>query len=259
MDETGKTVQALIEARRGTGPYSLPDAMVGASLVEAYALQDAYAAAIAAEAGGIGGYKLAANSAAQMAHFSVAEPVCARIAGGEIHASGATLEAGGFDRVVVEPELAAVLGDGVTAGAPFDRAGTLAAIDRFHAAIELIDFRGRSLPDGTLSEAVALNVYNAGIVLGRAQIAPEALDLPGLHVTLSYDGTQVAEATGNAPQDPIEGVMWLLNHLAGRGIAAQPGMVIMCGTHIPPRPVEADTRRVEISMGPLGEVGFSLG
>ncbi|MEM9048255.1 MAG: fumarylacetoacetate hydrolase family protein [Pseudomonadota bacterium] len=258
MDETGKAAQALIAARRGTGPYTLPDAMVGAPLAAAYALQDAYAAAIAEMAGGIGGYKLAANSPAQMGHFGIDEPVCARIAGGEIHASGVALPKVGFDRVVVEPELAAILGPGVAAGAPFDRAGTLAAIERFHAAIELIDFRGRSLPDGTLSEAVALNVFNAGIVLGEAQIAPQALDLPGLHVTLSYDGAQVAEVTGNAPQDPVEGVMWLLNHLAGRGISAAPGMVVMCGTHIPPRPVDPGVTAVAITMGPLGAVRFTL-
>ncbi len=79
-----------------------------------------------------------------------------------------------------------------------------------------------------------------------------------MHVTLDVDGVREAETTGTAPQDPVEAVMWMLNHLHRRGQRAKPGQIVMCGTHIPLHPISKDAGRVEISMAPLGEVWFTL-
>lgn len=244
----------LAAARRDVAGF---DPLPGpADLVAGYALQDGLAEAVAAERGGIAGFKLAVNGAPQMAHFGVAEPVCARLFGAERHESGARVPRAGFQAVTIEPEIAAILG-AVPEG-PVDRAGALAAIDRFLPAIELVDMRGLALPQLALAQAVALNVFNAGVVLGGPGLAPADLDIASLPVTLTIDGTEAGAVTGGAPQDPVEAVRWLLTHLAGRGVAVRPGMVVMCGAHLPLLTLPEGAGRVDADMGPLGAVGFSL-
>ncbi len=239
-------------ARAAVGAFDLPGEM---TTDEAYALQDAYVAGVAKA---VGGYKLAINGAAQMAHFGVSEGVAARVFADEIYQDGVALPLSGFGSISVEPELCAVLSDAVAGTGPVDRAGAMACIDRFHAAIELIDQRGFMVPQLTLQQAIGLNVFNAGIVLGDASVAPQELAPDSLQATLSLDGEVVGDVTGACPQEPIVAVQWLINHCVARGIALAPGMVVMCGTHIPIRLLEDHVRSVEISMTGLGSVGFTL-
>lgn len=247
-------VDAVVGARAGVGVFDMPEVT---EMAEAYRLQDAY---IAAVPGIVGGFKLAVNGAPQMAHFAVTEPVCARILADEIYQTGVVLPLAGFMSVSVEPELCAILGEAVDdLSGPVDRAGAMALIDRFHASIEVIDQRGVAMPTLKLPQAVALNVFNAGIVLGETSVAPDQLDLPNMHVTLELDGAVVSETTGTPPQDPVEAVMWLVNHLQARGVPLSPGMVVMCGTHIPIRHLEDHVRDITITMSGLGAVSFSLG
>lgn len=247
---------AAAQARADVAAFDLPQGLGGAPFADAYSFQDAYVAAIGAP---VAGYKLAVNGAPQQAMFGVDQPVSGRIFAAEIYRSGVALPEAGFGDLCIEPEIAAVLGDGVAGiDAPVDRAGALAAIDRFHPAIELIDQRGVALPQVQLAQAVALNVFNAGIVLGEGHVAPADLDLPAMRVALDLDGARAAEVTGNAPQDPVEAVAWLLTHLAARGLRAEPGMVVMCGTHLPLRALEPGTGQVDVTMSGLGAVSFSL-
>ncbi|KIN64257.1 putative hydratase/decarboxylase 4-oxalocrotonate decarboxylase [Sulfitobacter noctilucicola] len=246
-------ITVIAHARSGIGTYDLsvlPDTLAGA-----YDFQDGLAAAV----GKAGGFKMAVNGAPQMAHFGVDEPVWARIFADQVHASGVTLPRSGFDAVSVEPEIAAILGAGVEklTGA-VDRDTALTLIDRFHPAIELIDQRGLSVPQLTLPQAVALNVFNAGCVLGPDHIAPADLDLEAMHVTIHDDSALVGEATNNAPQHPVDAVMWLVNQLTVRGVKPQAGMVVLCGTHLPLRTLDASVGRVDVRMSGLGEVSFSL-
>ena len=243
---------AAAAARSAGSAFTMPDPET--PLGDGYAMQDAYVAAVGAE---VGGFKLAVNGRPQMDHFGVNEPVSARIFAGEIFDNGVALAKSRFSALHIEPELCAILGDDIPEG-PVDRDGATAAIDRFHAAIELIDQRGNSVPELGLGQAVALNVFNAGIVLGKASVSPAELDLPNLSVVLKLDGKIAAQTTGTAPQDPIDAVAWLLTSLNARGVPVRPGMVVMCGTHHPLRLVEPATRSVAFEMTGLGEVGFTL-
>lgn len=255
MSETDRAwAIAAAQARRETGAFSLPDPDM--RFARAYALQDHYVANIGAA---IGGYKLAVNGKALMAHFGVDEPVSARVFAPEIHSGGIELLRPGFMEVSIEPELVAVLGSSVAdLDGPVDLAGTIGAIDRFHAGIELIDQRGIAMPDIRLPQAIALNVFNAGCVLGDGSLAPGELDIANLHVTLTVDGEIVAETTGTAPQDPVDAVMWLINHLVSRGLRPEPGMIVMCGTHLPLYTLAAGAGSVRVAMSGLGSAGFKL-
>ena len=249
-------LSAALDARETHAPYPLAEPT---DLDEAYAMQGAYAAAVAARKGGVSGYKLAANSPRLLAHFGVSEPVWARIFRDETHLSGLRLPRAGFGDLFVEPELAAILGPGVAGlTGPVDRDGALALIERYHGAIELVDANGAAMHSLALAQAVTLNVFNAGIVLGEVGQSPATLDLPTLSVTLRIDGEVVGEATGAAPQDPVEAVRFVVNDALRRGAALSPGMVVMCGTHLPMRRIAPGETEVAVDMSGLGRTVFTL-
>jgi 2-keto-4-pentenoate hydratase len=242
-----------IAAARAEGrAYDLPDTE---DLAQAYAVQDA----LAAKVGEAAGWKLAVNGKPQMQFFGVSEPVAARVFRADVAESGAALPRRRFHALTIEPEIMAVMGEGAGAlGAEASAGETIAAIDRFLPAIELIDMRGLSLKDATLPQAVALNVFNAGAVTGGPGVAPDQLDPATVGVTLDIDGRRAGEATGSAPQPPVEAVRWLAGHLAARGLALRPGDVVLCGTLLPMTLLPETARRVRVRMKWLGEVGFSL-
>ena len=249
-------LSAALQAREAHEPYPLAEP---ADLDEAYAMQAAYATAVAARKGGVSGYKLAANSPRLLAHFGVSEPVWARIFRDETHLSGLKIPRAVFGDLFVEPELAAILGPGVEGvSAPVDRDGALALIERFHGAFELVDANGAAMHSLALGQAVTLNVFNAGIVLGEEGQSPATLDLPTLAVTLRVDGAVVGEATGAAPQDPIEAVRFVVNQVLAQGATLAPGMVVMCGTHLPMRRIAPGETEVAVDMSGLGRVSFTL-
>jgi len=246
-------ISAAVKARAAVTGLTLPGEM---STPDAYLWQDAYVAGIAKP---VAGYKLAINGAAQMAHFGVTEGASARVFSDEVYADGVALPRSAFASVSVEPELCAVLNDTVDGlSSPVDHLHVMAAIDRFHPAIELIDQRGFLVPQLTLQQAMALNFFNAGVVLGAESIAPQDLDVASLRVTMDVDGATIGDATGAAPQPPVEAVQWLINHCLTRGVALEPGMLVMCGTHIPITTLEDHATRVDITMRGLGSVGFTL-
>lgn len=249
-------LDAAVAARAAHTAFPLPEP---ADMGAAYAMQSAYAARVAAQKGGVSGYKLAVNSPRLMAHFGVGEPAWARIFRDETHLSGQRLPRACFGDLFIEPELAAILGPGVEGLAgPVDRDGALALIERYHGAIELVDANGAAMASMALTQAVALNVFNAGIVLGEAGQKPATLDIATLKVTQSVDGVVVGETTGTPPQDPVEAVRFAVNAVLAAGAALSPGMVIMCGTHLPMRRIAPTETEVAVEMSGLGRIAFSL-
>ncbi len=250
---------ALARARRAVVPFDLPDTLAEVALSDAYVVQDAYAAAVAPEAGGIAGFKLGANSPGLLAHFGIEEPISAQLFGDEIYPSGVELRREAFQAVSIELELAATLGPDVAdITAPVDRAGAEALIEHYRPAIELLDLRGKSLPTEPLANTVALNAYSAGCVLGESRRSPAELDIGTLEVTLTIDGKEVTTVTGTAPQPPAEAVMWLINDLAKRGHRPTPGMVVICGSFIPLMTLEDGVREVAVEMTGFGDARFTL-
>lgn len=249
-------LEAAVTARADHTPFPLPDP---ADMGDAYAMQAAYAASVAARKGGVSGYKLAVNSPRLMAHFGVDEPAWARIFRDETYLSGQRLARAAFGDLHIEPELAAILGPGVEGlTGPVDRDGALALIDRYHGAIELVDANGAAMPSMALSQAVSLNVFNAGIVLGEEGRKPAMLDIPTLKVTQMVDGAVVGETVGTPPQDPVEAVRFAVNSVLAARAPLTPGMVIMCGTHLPMRRIAPTETEVAVEMSGLGRIAFTL-
>jgi len=229
-------------------------------LEEAYAVQEVVARHLI-ETGArrpVAGYKLAVNSAMLMERFGVSEPASGPLFGDQVFTSPAALAASSFREFAYEPEIAAIMAIGLPAsGAPYSKEDVAAAIERFVPAFELLDLRGSTLATIGLAEAVAQNINNAGIVVGAPGVAPSQLAPDTIETIVTIDDATELTVTGAAPQHPLDAVVWLANHLAGRGLSLEAGQVVLCGTHAPIRPVEGSVR-IELRMSGLGTASLTL-
>ena len=225
----------------------------------AYQVQDAVVDLLIGENGDkrIGGYKLAFNNPAAFEHYGLTEPCRAPVLANRIVDSGQDLQRSAFRQLAIEPEIAVIIGQTLPATATTTSEDVRNAIDYAVAAIELLDVRNAFDIAPTAAEAVAQGVYNAGVVIGDTRLSFEMLDLETLPVSLHLDTQPPVSAVGAAPQNPIDAVCWLANHLGRRGACLEKGMIVLCGTHLPVRFVDA-AKSVRVQMGPLGEVSFQL-
>lgn len=224
-------------------------------LATGYAVQDALVDHLIERGlrGAVTGYKVAANSRALMDLFNLPEPVSARVFVDQRHDSPALLRRVDFNQFAFEPEIAAILGADLPVGAVHDRASARAAVARFVPAFELLDLRQVDPPRAHMPDMVAANISNEGIVLGGPGVATDVLDPAGIRAEVLFDGAVVQDVTGAAPQNPLDVVAWLANHLGARGLGLSAGMVVLCGTHTPiQRPDGAS--RIALRMTGLGEV-----
>ncbi|MGI9363946.1 MAG: fumarylacetoacetate hydrolase family protein, partial [Rhizobiaceae bacterium] len=156
-------------------------------------------------------------------------------------------------------EIAAIIGDGINNfEGEATRESVQNCIEKYVPAIEVIDMRGTQIKDTPLPKAVALNIFNAGCVLGNDGIAPEDLNLESITTSIKLNGEPFEKETNNAPQHPLDAVAWLMKHLKNRPFKLKPGMVVLCGTHIPIQYVPAHAKQIDIAMSGLGTVSMSL-
>ncbi|MCC2111366.1 MAG: fumarylacetoacetate hydrolase family protein [Hyphomicrobiales bacterium] len=260
MTEMAETANAIASDIAGLRPFRQIGINRADGFSPAYDVQDAVVDRLiaASDRSGICGYKLAFNSAALLEKLEIDEPGHARIFADQRCDSPAVLDAGGFHTLVIEPEIAAIFNAplGARSGG-HDRNSVIGAIDRFVPAFELLDLRGAALAAETVVDIVAHNIFNAGIVIGGPGCAPDALDVDAVRMTLSVNGETVAEVTGAVPQHPLDAIAWLADRLGERGRTIEAGMVVLCGTHTPPRPVSAPAR-LTMEMSGLGSAEFSI-
>ena len=226
----------------------------------AYTIQDAVVARLQqiGARSTVCGYKLAFNSPALLEKLNLAEPAAGRLFADQRHASPAGLTATDYHSPAIEPEIAAILAAplGPRRGG-HDRDSVKPAIARLVPAFEILDLAGVTLAAEIVADVIARNILNAGVVLGEPGCAPQDLDIGSIDMTLRENGVPVATVTGAAPQHPLDAIAWLADHLATRGRTLEAGMVILCGTHIPPRRIVAPNR-VEMEMTGLGRAEFSI-
>jgi 2-oxo-3-hexenedioate decarboxylase len=151
-----------------------------------------------------------------------------------------------------EPELVFVMkerlsGPGVTA----PRA--MSAVGRVYGGIEIIDSRYRDFRF-TLPDVVADNASSARYLIGSIGLAPEQLDLALEACLVEVDGVVVDSATGAAVQGhPAEALALAANTLAERGLAIEPGWIVLTGGMTDAVPVGPGTS-VRVHFSHLGSL-----
>lgn len=194
----------------------------------AYAVQDETLRRRLARGETLVGVKLGLTSRAKQRRMNVSSPLVAWLTDAMILPAGDAVPQATLIHPRVEPEIAFVMkerlvGPGVTA------ANALAAVDRVFAAAEVIDSRYRDFRF-TLPDVVADNASSGAFVLGPVGLRPEQLDLALEAVLVEVDGQVVDSATGAAVQgNPAEALALAANVLAERGLAIEPGQVVLTG------------------------------
>jgi 2-oxo-hept-3-ene-1,7-dioate hydratase len=126
-------------------------------------------------------------------------------------------------------------------------------------ALELIDARTFRIDPETkkprrVFDTIADNAANAGIILGGRAVKPHDVDLRWVAALFYKNGT--IEETGVAAgvlNHPANGIAWLANKLAPRGIALAAGEIVLAGSFTRPVPCAAGDV-FHADYGPLGAI-----
>jgi 2-keto-4-pentenoate hydratase len=215
----------LREARlAGTTLDVLLSESTGLSLADAYRVQDQITAARLAGGERRAGWKLGYTSAVMRAQMGVASPNFGPLTDVMLLGSPAILPDGAL-QPRVEPEIGLRLGRRL-AGAGLTADDVLEACDAALACLEIVD----SVWTGyrfTLEDNTADGSSAAWVAVG----SPLPMDdLAALDVALAVDGVVAERGTGAAASGhPATGVAWLAEQLAGRGLALEPGDLVITG------------------------------
>lgn len=182
------------------------------------------------------GLKLGLTSAAKQRAMGIDRPLLGWLTDAMVLAAGDPIGSG-LIHPRAEPEIVFVLahklaGPGVTA------AQALSAIGSVCAGIEVIDSRFADFRF-KLPDVVADNASSAQVVLGPVAVAANGLDLSLEACLFTVNGEVIDSATGAAVQGhPAQALVLAANMLAERGLALEPGWIVLTGgmTNAAPMP-----------------------
>lgn len=218
----------LAEAEAQRAPLApLTDEHPTLGVSDAYAIQ-ARGIATKCHAGArVLGHKAGYTSAAMQRQMGVTEPNYGVLLDTMLLSDGDVI----VDRLIhprVEPEIAFVLGADL-AGPDVTPEMVLAATTAVAPALEIVDSRFRDYrfraPDNTADNSSA-----AALVLGAARVAPDALDLAAVPVSLALNGVEIERGSGAAALGhPARAVAWIANALAVAGDRLRAGEIVIAG------------------------------
>lgn len=219
----------------------------------AYAIQDEALRQRRARGETLIGVKLGLTSRAKQERMGIDAPLLAWLTDAMVLPVGAPVPPLIHPRA--EPELVFVLsrrlaGPGVTG------ATALAAVDRVYGGIEIIDSRYADYRF-TLPDVIADNASSAYFGVGPVGLPPSTLDLSLEATLLEVDGQIVDTATGAAVQGhPAEALALAANALGARGLALEPGWLVLTGGMTDAVPLRSGSR-VAAHFSHLGSVTLS--
>ena len=198
------------------------------SLEEAYAVQDG----LAASAGlALAGYKIGATNAQVQARFGVDAPFSGRVFADFVSESPLRVPADTVNFHAIEAEFDFVMGSALRPrAAPYTRDEVRAAVASVHPAIEVPDSRYVDWLSMKADDLIADNAIGCLLALGPAA-GGLGHDLAGQQVIVRVNGEVVSEGSGaNVLGDPWNVMIWLANHLSGRGLTLEVGHVVTTGS-----------------------------
>jgi 2-oxo-hept-3-ene-1,7-dioate hydratase len=255
--------KALLQAeatRQQIGLLSLT--YPGMTLDDAYAVQAELVAMKLASGRHRIGWKIGLTSRAMQEQLKIDTPDSGVLLDDMLFADGAAVPMGRFIQPRVEAEIAFLMARDVS-GAGTTRDDVIAATAHVAPALEILDTRIRRSDPATgrariITDTVSDNAANAGIVLGAQRHAVDDHDLRWVGAVVQRDG--VVEETGlgaGVLDDPVTGVVWLVQRLARYGQGLKAGDVVLSGSFI--RAIESPPgSRFEADFGPFGQVRIAF-
>jgi len=254
--------QWLFDAHQRRAQYApLPPELAPQSAAEAYAIQGQFVGRRAKLLGPVAGYKIALTTPAMRAMVGLKDSIAGDILESTIRRGDAKVAAADYRNLIVEFEVAFVLGEDLPAiDAPYTRDKVARAVAAAMPAIELADDRHADY--ATLKEhplmLAADNAWNEGAVLGAPVSAWHAIDLAAAKGEAVINGEAVGEGRGgDVMGHPLEALAWVANNLASRGLGLWRNDVVITGSWVTSKFPKAGDR-LRWSIGGLGSVSLEV-
>lgn len=248
--------EALFEARRNfTKLKALPDAINPITASDGYAVQAGVVARLRAVADARGvGYKIGATNPAAREMLGTSEAFAGVLISTFCHASPLTIRARDYHVMVLEPEIALRLGEGLPLSrAPYTPEAVAEAVEAVAPAIEIVTSPFPVWNQAGIGCIIGDNGANGGWVHGGFDSDFRRLDLAEQAVSLSVNGVVEREGFGrNVDGGPMIVLAWLANFLISMGQELRAGDLITTGSTTQPF-LAAAGQDVVADFGPLGQ------
>ncbi|ETW92555.1 MAG: hypothetical protein ETSY1_43135 [Candidatus Entotheonella factor] len=182
------------------------------------------------------GWKIALSGAATRQAIGIDAPAFGYLLERGHYTDGASFQLDGMINPAIESELCITMaktlkGPGVTREQVIDALGQVAP------SFELVSLRGNLAAD--LPLGVADNIAQWGFVTGDALAPyPKELDLADMTVEIHKNGEVIERVRGgDALDDQIDSITWLVNELGKYDVALEAGHHIMSGAFVKPLPL----------------------
>ncbi len=258
-EEINTAAKELYEAEKGRVQINaLSERHPAMTLEDAYAVQSAWVKKKQKAGDRVIGYKIGLTSRVMQRAMQIDSPDFGVLLKSMAFPAGADINAADFTDPRIEVELAFVLKQSLF-GDDLSVADVIVATDYVVPALELIAARSyRKHPQSgymrMITDTIADNAANGGIITGTKRMHPDQLDLPWCGAVLYRN--QVIEETGLAAAvlgHPANGICWLAKRFAAHNIALEPGQILLSGSFTAPIAVHAgDT--IHADFGRLGTI-----
>ncbi|NOR52433.1 MAG: hypothetical protein GQ470_07430 [Gammaproteobacteria bacterium] len=200
------------------------------------------------------GWKIGFNMAADQQRLGLPAAMVGFLSSERHLTSGQSYRASPHSTLLIEPEVALLIGNDLPAGATAEQAN--AAIEAYAAALELIDTT-RSVDDD-IEEILAGNMFHQGVVLAEQRILPSVYSREQLSLSLSINNREVrALEQQRVPEKFSTIIITVANTLAAHGEQLQKGDWIITGAAARPVPVQVGDK-ITLDMGLLGETSLTI-
>ena len=233
------------------GPWD--DPRVSAGLKRQFAMRRRMLAAGARSVG----WKVGFGAPASLALMQITAPLLGFITDSTVLESGATVAATGWDRGIVEFEVAVRLGQDLGPGS--SAAQSRDAVSAVGPAIELANVDLQVAATG-VEEIVAGDIFHVGVIYGAMDADRAGLDITGLVARILIDGVERA-ATADLQAttgDYARIVTTVADTLAANGETLRAGDTIITGSVIPPIPV-TEGREFTFALEPFEPISVHIG
>jgi 2-keto-4-pentenoate hydratase len=200
------------------------------------------------------GWKAGFGTAAAMNGLGTQAPLVGFLTEQTLRPDGATCEIGGWDKPILEPEVAVRLGRDLAPGASREEAA--AAIDAVAPAIELVDLHG---PTDDVEAILAANIFHRHVLLGAFRPVSDDVRLDAVRLdvlegdAIRAEGVDATELLG----DLADVVRHLADQIPATGDRLQAGDVVITGSAVPAIPVSPGDR-ITVRAAGLGQVEVRL-
>lgn len=262
-DEITKAAKAVLiaeETRTQIGLLSIT--YPGMTLDDAYAVQAELIAMKQDQGRRRIGWKIGLTSRAMQEQLKIDTPDSGVLLDDMLFATGATVLKKHFIQPRVEAEIAFLMARDLS-GPLITRDDVIGATAHVAPALEILDTRVLRTDPATgrariITDTVSDNAANAGIVLGTQRHRIAAQDLRWVGAIVKRNG--VVEETGlgaGVLDDPITGIVWLVQRLARYGEGLKAGDIVLSGSFV--RAIEAPPgSRFEADFGAFGQVSITF-